>query len=267
MVASPSYSGSITAALAPGGCDGVPASVWASWRALIDLTDTLDTDLGTHLQRLCRVAVQLIDVFEAAVVVADSSGAPTVVAASSERTRALAEREIELAEGPAVTCCQQGETLRCPDLDVAERWWPRFAPIVHEAGMSAIHVVPMWHRARTHGALTLYSVWPGTLVPADDDLACALTDAATIGMLQLRRACQHAAGDEHSTAAEEHAVRSRRDDDLSGCIDAIIDQYNKAHQKWTQFPRVYEEQLNQLRRARETASDPLGDRTGSNRSE
>lgn len=267
MVASPSHSGSVTAALAPGRCDGVPASVWISWRTLIDLTDTLDADLGTHLQRLCRVAVQLIDVFEAAVVLADSSDKQTVVAASSNRTRALAEREIELAEGPAVTCCQHGETLRCPDLDVAERWWPRLAPTIHEAGMSAIHVVPMWHHSRTFGALTLYSVWPGTLDPADDDLASALADAATIGMLQLRRACQHAAGDEPATAAGGHAVPSQRDDELSGCIDAIIDQYNKAHQKWQRFPRVYEEQLNELRRARETTSDPLGGRAGPNCSE
>lgn len=215
MVARPSHSSSVAAALAPGTCDGVPASVWISWRTLIDLTDTLDADLGTHLQRLCRVAVQLIDTFEAAVVVADSSGTPTVVAASSERSLALAEREIELAEGPAVTCCQYGETVRCPGLDVAERWWPRFAPTIHEAGMSAVHVVPMWHRSRTFGALTLYSVWPGTLDPADDDLACALTDAATIGMLQLRRACQHVAGEEHATTAEGHAVPSQRDDDLS----------------------------------------------------
>ncbi len=233
--------------LAPATGDGVPTSVWVSWRTLIDLTDTLDTDLATHLHRLCRVAVELTDVSEAAAVAGDPNGALRVVAASSERTRALIEREIELAEGPVVTCHQHGETVRCPDVYAVEWWWPQLAPALHDAGMSAVHAVPMWHQSRTFGALALYSVWPGGLDPADDDLACALTDAATIGMLQLRRAGEDA-------VVDERAVPTQRDDDLSGYIDAIIDQYNKAHQKWKRFPQVYEDQLDQLRRTRESGS-------------
>lgn len=247
--------------------DGVPASVWVSWRTLIDLTDTLDIDLGTHLHRLCRVAVELTDVSEAAAVAADHSGALTVVAASSDRTYALAEREIELAEGPVVACHRHGETVRCPDIYAAERWWPRLAPAIHDAGMSAVHAVPMWHHTRTFGALALYSVWPGGLDPSDEDLACALTDAATVGMLQLRRAGENAVAGERTTVTGDHAMSAQRDDDLSGHINAIIDQYDKAHQQWRRFPSVYEDQLDQLRRARESLENAGDQRVGRDRSE
>lgn len=231
---------------------GVPASVWVSWRTLIELTDTLDTDLGTHLHRLCRAAVELTDVSEAAAVAADPSGALAVVAASSDRTYALAEREIQLAEGPVVTSHRHGETVRCPDGYAAERWWPRLAPAIHDAGIHAVHAIPMWHRTRTFGALALYSVWSGALDPSDEDLACALTDAATIGMLQLRRAEQRAPSDD---GTEDRPMPTQRDDDLSGHINAIIDQYDKAHQQWRRFPRVYEDQLKRVRESLENAND------------
>lgn len=234
---------------------GASPSDWVIWRTLIDLTDTLDITLHEHLQRLCCVAVQLIDAFEAAAVAADPSGALSTVVASSERTRVFAEREIELAEGPTMACYRHGETVRCPDTYTASHWWPRLTPAIHEAGIAAIHAVPLWHRSRTFGALTLYSAWPGTIDPASDDLACALTDAATVGMLQLRRAHHPARDSDYlhpvpEQTAPVQAVESERHDSITRYMEAVIARYDEAQRHRTGLPRLYEEQLRELRRSR-----------------
>lgn len=48
---------------------------------------------------------------------------------------------------------------------------------------------------------------------------------------------------------------SPRDDDLADHIEAILAQYNEVLEKWKQLPRVYEEQLDELRRARDRPAD------------
>jgi len=64
--------------------------------------------------------------------------------------------------------------------------WPRFAPHAQDVGFQSVSALPMRLRTQVIGALNLFSTTPELLSPVDQQVAQALADIATIGILQER---------------------------------------------------------------------------------
>jgi hypothetical protein len=71
------------------------------------------------------------------------------------------------------------------DLPSAGRW-PRFTAAAAEVGFAAVHALPMRLRTEVIGALNLFDVHPRALDEGKLRIGQALSDVATIGLLQQR---------------------------------------------------------------------------------
>jgi GAF domain-containing protein len=156
--------------------------------AFVELADTLvdDFDVVDFLHQVSVRCAQVLEVSAAGVLLADPGGALRVVAASTEQTRLLELLQVQTDQGPCPECFHSGRRVTVPDLSAAISRWPRFVLEARQIGFASVHAVPMRLRTDVIGALNLFATRPGVL---DDDviqLAQAMADVATIGLLQAR---------------------------------------------------------------------------------
>jgi GAF domain-containing protein len=154
----------------------------------VTLADTLvdDYDVVELLDRLVHTCVDLLGVTAAGLLLDDQQGRLAVVASSSEETRLLEVFQLQSNEGPCLDCFTSGQPVTSPDLSVDADRWPLFVPAAIAAGFASVAAVPLRLRAETIGGLNLFHAEIG-VVPAEDvQLAQALADVATIGILQRR---------------------------------------------------------------------------------
>jgi transcriptional regulator with GAF, ATPase, and Fis domain len=154
----------------------------------VTLADTLvdSYDVIDFLQMLAERCVELLDVSEAGIMLADKNGGLRHAACSSERMRVVEIFELQLEEGPCFDAfTQQTAVLSGWREDVHARW-PRFAPHAEEAGFQSVVALPMRLRNQVIGALNMFSSDTGILVQEDVRVAQAMADIATIGILQER---------------------------------------------------------------------------------
>jgi transcriptional regulator with GAF, ATPase, and Fis domain len=156
--------------------------------AFVRLADTLvaDFDVIEFLSGLVGDCLTLFAVDTAGVLLDDGSGAPRVVASSTEDTRLVELFEVQVDEGPCLDCFRTRAPVVVAELDDASGRWPSFAPGALAAGFHAVHAVPLRLRNQTVGALNMFTAAPGELPAADLDAAQALADVAAIGILQER---------------------------------------------------------------------------------
>jgi GAF domain-containing protein len=156
--------------------------------AFVYLSDTLvaDYDVIEFLHFLTERCVEFSAVDEAAVMLAAPSGLLQAVASSSERSRLLELFELQNQDGPCLDAYRSGIVVSSADLSLDGDRWPTFAPQAIDVGFRAVHSVPLKLRDEVIGALNLLRVEPGALDDRDATVLRALSDIATVGILQER---------------------------------------------------------------------------------
>jgi hypothetical protein len=157
-------------------------------RTLVELADTLveDYDPIEFLHRLAERCVSVLGITEAGVVLADAHEQLRAMASSSERMHLIELIEVQRQDGPCLDSWRTGEVVRADDLTEAVERWPYFAPAALDAGFASAYAVPMRLRSERLGALNLFANETGGLVGADENVAQAMADVATIGILHER---------------------------------------------------------------------------------
>lgn len=159
----------------------------------VALTDTLvdDYDVVEVLQTLVDGAVELFDASAAGILLVNGDGDLEVLASTSERSGLLGLLQLDAGEGPCVECVATGRLVSVHDAAEMTRRWPVFAAASAASGYASVHAIPMRLRDTTLGSLNLFRETEGALNGQDALAAQALTDVATISILQ-QRTLEHA---------------------------------------------------------------------------
>jgi GAF domain-containing protein len=157
-------------------------------RTFVELADTLvaDFDVIDLMCTLVERCAELLEPSEVGLALADAQGELRVLASSSERMRVLELIEVQNDEGPCRDCFQRGERVINQRLDESGDRWPSFAAQARSAGFQMVHALPLRLRSDTIGAMNIFNADIYELTSPELNLAQALADAATIGILQQR---------------------------------------------------------------------------------
>ena len=160
--------------------------------AFVYLSDTLvaDYDVIEFLHFLTERCVEFSAIDEAGVMLAAPSGHLQAVASSSERSRLLELFELQNRDGPCLDAYRSGTVVSSDDLALDRDRWPTFAPRALDVGFEAVHSIPLKLRDDVIGALNLLRVEPGGVTERDAKVLRALSDIATVGILQERLVSQ-----------------------------------------------------------------------------
>src|SRR5690349_5490659 len=145
---------------------------------LVQLADTLvaDFDPVEFMHLLADRCVATLAVDAAGTLLVDHHDELQVVAASSDRPRLLELFELQHRGGPCMQCYLTSTPVTVANLaDPAQRW-PEFAAAARNAGFDAVHALPMRLRARTVGALNLFTIAGGLLGESTVRVAQAMAD-------------------------------------------------------------------------------------------
>ncbi|MFJ3383483.1 MULTISPECIES: ANTAR domain-containing protein [unclassified Curtobacterium] len=169
----------------------------------VALTDTLvdDYDLVDLLQNLVETAVDLFDASAAGILLVNQQQELEVLASTSERSSFVGLLQLNAGEGPCVECFATGRAVSVRNPEEMRRRWPTFATASAQSGYASVHAIPMRLRDTTLGSLNLFRGTEGVLNAEDALAAQALTDVATISILQQRTL-------EHATLAQDQLQRA-----------------------------------------------------------
>jgi transcriptional regulator with GAF, ATPase, and Fis domain len=157
-------------------------------RAFVDMADTLvdDYDVVELLYRLAGYCVSLLGATAAGLLLSDQRGSLQVVAASDERTRLLELLQLQADQGPCLDAYRTGVPVHAVDLAAERARWPLFVPEALAEGYRSVQAIPLRLRRQVIGALNLFGSDVTPLGQQDLDVARALADTATVGILQER---------------------------------------------------------------------------------
>ncbi|GAA1140147.1 GAF and ANTAR domain-containing protein [Kribbella jejuensis] len=154
----------------------------------VELADTLvaDFDVIDFLHTLTERSVELLQADAAGLLLADPQGQLHVLASTSDQARLLELFELQESGGPCLECFTTGQPVVNLDLAEVKARWPRFHAATAAAGFHSVHALPLRLRRQVIGAINLFCRTESNL--SDDDIVVgqALSDVATIGLLQER---------------------------------------------------------------------------------
>lgn len=167
--------------------DHDPAAILVDFtRVLLD-GDGVD-DVLTRLADYCTrhfpvhgIGVLLVD---------EQSGRLEALTANTDQGRIVEELETAYEEGPCTDAARRRELVHVPDLEAAVARYPRFAPPALEAGVRAIHGIPMWAAGRVSGVLNMIAVEPVSLSAQQAATAKLLADVALLYVVNSRHVAQ-----------------------------------------------------------------------------
>ncbi len=154
----------------------------------VKVADTLvdDYDIADVLHQLTGRCAELLGADAAGLLLSDQRGHLRVMASSTEQTQLLELFQLQTNEGPCLDCFRTGEMVVAEDLTAVSQRWPTFVAHALAAGFASVHALPMRLRNEIIGTLNLFTSQPGPLSAQDIEVAQALADTATIGILQER---------------------------------------------------------------------------------
>jgi GAF domain-containing protein len=167
---------------------GVSAREQALADTFVRLADTMvdDYDVLDLLDQLVHACVNVLGVSAAGLLLDDQKGNLALVASSSDETRLLELFQLQNNQGPCLDCVRTGSAVTSGDLDNDRARWPLFVPAAAMSGFRSVAAVPLRLRDQIIGGLNLFMDVPHEVPPRDRQLAQALADVATIGILQQR---------------------------------------------------------------------------------
>jgi GAF domain-containing protein len=157
-------------------------------RTLVAMADTAmhDFDLDRFLAGVVNRYPELLEGTEAGIILTGADGTEETLASTSERIQAVQQFEAAKGEGAGIEACRFGQQVVNLGLEERERRWPHLAPLARAVGIRAIHALPLRHRGEGIGAVTVYSPDDRQLTSEELDIAQAIADAASIGIMQVR---------------------------------------------------------------------------------
>lgn len=175
--------------------------------AFVTLADTLiaDFDLIDLLHTLVEVCARVLDVQAGGLVLADERGQLELMASTSEKADLVEVMQLNAGSGPCVDCFTSGVAVAVADIQDSGNKWPEFQAAMTSQGFRSVYATPMRLRGEVLGAMNLFGTSPGVLNARDASVAQALSDVATIGILQER-----GLREKHIVAEQlQHALDSR----------------------------------------------------------
>ena len=141
------------------------------------------------MYRLACAATTGLDLSGAVVTVKSVDDSEAIAAASDATSRARAELEFSVGEGPAHDAFAEGEPVLVADLagpqgDV----WPGYAPVGRAAGIGAAFAFPLKVGASRFGVLCMFADGPRVLDGAEVSQCVALSELATEVLLDSSEA-------------------------------------------------------------------------------
>lgn len=162
-----------------------------------DVVDTMDLVVDT--------ATRFTPAVDAGIVLADAKETLHVVGSTSERASDVEEAELGTEQGPCFDSFRWGRVVETRDLMATTKRWPEFAAVALRRGFRSGYAVPLTLRGQRLGALNLFFDRVGALTDQDAAVAQALSEFATIGLVQHRTLREQA----DRTAQLQHALDSR----------------------------------------------------------
>jgi hypothetical protein len=140
--------------------------------------------LPRDLQRVCLAATRLLGLRGAAIHLVSGEGAPTLVCATDQWSRSVAEASFDAGEGPSLDAHALARPVLAAGLRAdGTRRWPGYLERVRGAGLEACYALPLHVGAVRLGVLDLYSERAEVLDAEAMSLALTFADLAVERLL------------------------------------------------------------------------------------
>ena len=156
--------------------------------AFVGAADTLteNYDVVELLHTLVEECTEILNAQAGGMMLADAEGELQLVASTSESVGLVEIMQLDAGVGPCLECFATGEALSVADIALSGDAWPVFRAAALAQGFAAVHATPLRLRGTVIGTMNLFGSSIGALTRRDADVAQALADVATIGIVQER---------------------------------------------------------------------------------